>query len=224
MASKMKVLRGKRVRITRLDECGTPLDYDSCGYVVSKGFVEVSLSSVIEEGENFTERNADGELMVSEQAEHNFVRWTGSIQFLEVDPELVPLMTKAVIEYDADSEAVGFRSVEGIVDQWFALELWSGISDKSCPDKNYGYFLLPFCAGGTLADFTIANAVTNFTIENFFTKTGGNWNVGPYDVVADNVGDPAPLAVPIGDDEPHLQRLTTVPPPEPTAGCQPIPS
>lgn len=224
MPKKMKVLRGKRIRVTRLDECGTPIDYDSCGQVVSSGFVEVSLSAEIEEGETFTQPNADGALVISEQGEHNFVRWGGSVELVEVDPELVSLMTRTVVEYDAEGDPVGFRSVEGQIKQYFALELWSGISDKSCPDKNFGYFLLPFVVAGTLGDFTIANDVTNFTVENFFTRTGGEWGVGPYNVVADAQGDPAPLEIPIGPDEPHLQRLTTVPPPDVTAGCQPIPA
>lgn len=221
---KMKVLRGKRIRVTRLNECGVPTTVSDCGQVVSGGFVEVALSPVVEEGESFQEKDADGALYIAEQGEHNFVRWNGSVTLAGADPELVALMTTVALEFDAGGDPVGFRSLEGPIQARFALELWSGIADKSCPGQNYGYFLLPFVAGGTLSEFTITNGVTDFKVENFFTRTGSGWGVGPYDVVLDGSEEPAPLAVAIGDNEPHLQRLTKVPPPAVTAGCVAIPT
>lgn len=222
---RMKVLRGKRIRVTRLDECGTPEDsYDSCGFIVSKGFVTVNLTAEVEEGQDYTQVNADGDLCISEKGEHNFLRWTGSLELCDVDPELVGLMAKVALEYDEDGNVVGYRSMRGRSDVNFAFELWSGISDDSCPDKNYGYFLLPWVTSGTLGDIEIGNDVATFTVENWFTRAAGNWNVGPYDVVPDNLGEPTKLAVPVQEDEHHIQRLTTIKPPEITTSCQPLPS
>ena len=69
----MKIVRGKRVRITRLNPCGEPPAYgEPCSYVVSKGFVTVTMSPQNEEGEELLLLNADGELCVNDHAQHNF--------------------------------------------------------------------------------------------------------------------------------------------------------
>lgn len=218
---KMKVIRGKRIRVTKLGTCGEPPDvYESCALVVSKGFVQVALTAEVETGTELTQQNADGELIVNDQSRHSFKRWTGTIEFAEVDPELISLLTKVTLETDAAGDVVGYRSVEGLIENNFALEVWSGLADQDCSEgEEFGYFLLPFVGGGTVGNITIENGVSTFNIENMFTRSGGEWGIGPYDVVPDVAGDPAPLSVAIQDGEHHVQRPTTVPPPDPTDGC-----
>lgn len=219
----MKVIRGKRIRVTKVDECGNAPDYgEPCSFVVTSGFVTVTLSAQIEEGEEFLQRTANGDLCINEQADHNFKRWTAEIEFCDVDPELISLLTKVTLETDESGDVVGYRSLEGTVSQRFAFELWSGIADQQCVDgREYGYFLLPFVGGGTLGDIEIENDVTTFTIENAFTIGGSQWGVGPYDVVPDGAGGAGPLGTAIQPAEHHVQRLTTIAPPDATVGCQP---
>lgn len=221
----MKIVRGKRIRITRLDACGeVPASADPCSFVVSKGFVTVTLSPQSEEGEEFLLLNADGELCVNDHAQHNFKRWNLEMELCDVDPELVSLITRVTLETDASGATVGFRTSEGRIDEEFAFEIWSGVGEQDCVDgEEYGYMLFPFVSGGIFDDLTIENGVATLTISNAFTKTGGLWGVGPYDVVPDEYGAPAPLAVPIQPGEHHLQRLTTIAPPAVTVGCQPMP-
>lgn len=220
---KMKVLRGKRIRVTRLGDCGLPPDYgEDCSYVVTKGFVTATLTAEIEEGTEITQLDADGDLCISSQSRHNFKRWTISLELCDVDPELVSLLTKVTLETDADGDVVGYRSVQGKIENDFAFELWSGIDDQVCEDgQEYGYFLVPWVSGGTLGDIAIENGAVTFEINNAFSNGGGLWGVGPYDVVPDAAGDPAPLGVAIQDGEHHVQRLTTIAPPDATDGCQP---
>lgn len=219
----MKIVRGKRIRVTRLNACGEAPAYgEACAYVVSKGFVTVTMSPQNEEGEELLLLNADGELCVNDHSKHNFKRWNLSLELCDVDPELVSLLTRVTLETDANGATVGFRSSEGRVDEEFAFELWSGIGEQNCVDgEEYGYLLFPYVAGGVFEDLTIENGVATLTISNAFTQTGGLWGVGPYDVVPDGSGDASPLGVAIQPGEHHVQRLTTVAPPSPTSGCQP---
>lgn len=219
----MKMVRGKRIRVTRLNSCGTPPDYgEACAFVVSKGFVTVTMSPQNEEGAELTQLTADGELCVNSQSKHNFKRWQLSIELCEVDPELVSLLTRVTLETDADGDVVGFRSVEGKIDEEFAFELWSGVGEQDCVNgEEYGYLLFPWVAGGVFEDLTIENGVATTTISNSFTQAGGAWGVGPYDVVPDAVGDPVALGTAIQAGEHHVQRLTTIAPPAAVTGCQP---
>ena len=219
---KMKVIRGKRIRVTKLGNCGAPPDaYEECAYVVSSGFVTVTIAAEVEDGEEITQLNANGELCINSQSKHNFKRWTVSIELCEVDPELISLLTKVTLETDAGGDVVGYRSVQGQIEEEFAFELWSGLDDQVCEDgEEYGYFLLPWVHGGTLGDIEIENGASTFEIANAFTQGGGAWGVGPYDVVPDESGDASPLGVEIQSGEHHVQRITTIAPPEPTDGCQ----
>lgn len=221
----MKVIRGKRIRVTRLGACGAVPDYgESCAFVVSKGFVTVTLTAQVDEGSEIAQFNADGDLCVNDQSKHNFKRWNLGLTLCDVDPELVSMLTKVNLEADTTGDVVGYRSVAGKVDEEFAFELWSGIGDQACEaGEEFGYFLLPWVSGGTLGDITVENGASTFAINNAFTNGGGAWGAGPYDVVPDAGGLGTPLAVPMAADEHHLQRLTTITPPAVTDGCQPMP-
>ena len=105
----------------------------------------------------------------------------------------------------------------------FALEVWSNVPSAVCDPGagvSYGYFLVPFIKGGVIGDFTVGNDAVNFTLSGAKSKDGNNWASGPYDVVKDEAGAPAPLLEEV-DSRDHLwMQLTTVPPPEPS--CDPV--
>ena len=227
MATKpTKIVRGKRLRVTRLGPCGElPEAEEECAQVVTRGFVSVEMSPENEEGDEITQQVADGSLCVDLQSPHEFKRWTLSIELCEVDPDLVSMLTRVSLETDADGDTVGFRSRKGVIEEQFALELWVGVGEDECENgQEYGYLLFPWVAGGTFDSLTVENDAATLTIENAFTRGGGEWGVGPYDVVPDAMGDPEQLGDPMESDEHHLQRTTTIAPPDAQAGCQDMPT
>jgi hypothetical protein len=78
-----------------------------------------------------------------------------------------------------------------------------------------------------VGDITFENAAATFTV-NGIAVVGSQWGTGPYDIrkvlSGPDVGLPAPLLTAIGPlDFRHLQ-LTTLPPPLPGCGCEPLPA
>lgn len=221
----VKVVRGKRVRVTRVDDCGEPItDYEACGYGVSDGFITVTLTADVEDGEDITQMNANGDLCIVDRSRAQTKRWLAEIEFCDVDPGLMSILSNVTLETDAEGDVVGIRSVQGSLDGNFALEVWAGTAGTACQNgATFGYLLLPFVASGNLGDIEVENGNTTFTVENAFTQSGSGWGVGPWDVVKDSGGDAAPLDNPIGPDDHMLLRLTELAPPEPFAGCEPIP-
>ena len=228
MATKrFTVVRGKRLRITRLDECGNPPeDATPCSFVVTKGFISVALSAEIETGDDIVEKNADGDLCINDKSRDQFKRWNVEASFCEVDPSILDMMTNVVVETDYDDNIVGVRQPEGASIDSFALELWTGVPGSDCvPGEatNYGYLLLPFVVGGPLGDVTIENGAATFPVTSF-TKGSGGWGEGPYDVVpTDAENTPGRLATPMGPKEHMLMRLTTIAPPDISEGCEDMP-
>jgi len=223
------VVRGKRLRITRLDECGNaPAAATEDSLVVSSGFITVGLSAVVEEGTDITQLNANGDLCVNDRSRDQFRRWDLEMEFCEVDPSILEMLTNVTLEEDWNSDVVGFRQPEGTTVDSFALEVWTGIPGSDCVPGEasaYGYMLLPFVIGGSLGDITIENGNSTFTTMGH-TKSGGGWGVGPYDVVPTDALDPptaGPLDLAIASGEHMLLRTTTVAPPVAVCGAQAMP-
>jgi hypothetical protein len=201
-----KPLQGETIRVTRLDECGNP-EFGECAYGVSDGFVSVTLTPNAEEGERFLQRNARGRAIVNQRGAPSLNWYDVSIVFQEVDPELFTIVTGLQPYLDDQGNTIGFPVTESdFATANFALEVWMGNAEEECnpgdPLPYYGYNLLPWVVEGALSeDIAIANDLITFTI-NGRTRKGTPWGVGPYDVVRDANGDPAPLPTgcPCGSD------------------------
>lgn len=219
---------GKTIRVTALDKCGAPLDTESDGgFVATDGFISVTLSAEVEDGDEIITKKANGQLCVNEKLSAAFKRFTVEVELCGVHPILADWMTNAVKYSDGGSEnIIGVTVPEGNIEQKFALELWTGISGVACEDgeESSGYFLLPFVNGGRFDDITVdgENAVS-FKITDAYTKGGNDWGVGPYDVYNDGTADgPLPNALDTGD---HLLMIqANVAPPANSDGVQDLPS
>jgi len=220
------MVRGRRMRVTAVDVCGTPVA-GSASTVVTEGFISVGLTGNYNEGENIQVQNASGKTCVTDEGETEFISYDVNIVMCDVDPELYNLFTGNALVADAAGDNVGFRVNSDTIpsDTAFAIELWTGVPTDSCSGgaTPYGYLLLPFIKGGVLGDFTVENAAINMTISNASTKDGNGWGDGTYNVVKD-VGDvDAPLLTPL-DPNDHLHvQYTTVPPPDATNGAVAFP-
>lgn len=219
-------LLGKRIRVTALDSCGVPPAPETeDAFIATDGFISVTLTAETEDGTEIIQRNASGALCVNEKMSNSFKRFTAEIQFCGVNPSLLAMVTNAEVYLDYETNVAGFTVGEGEIDKTFALELWTGLSGVACGDgggEASGYLLLPFVNSGVLGDLTIdgENAVT-FTLTGAYTRGGNSWGAGPYTVVLDEEGAPAPLPAAI-DPLDHLLLVDTALAPPPSA-CDPSP-
>ena len=225
------LIRGRAMRVTRLNGCGATVP-GSQSVVVSKGFISVGLTANTEEGEDIQVTNANGDLCIYDIPAPRFTGYEVEINLCGVDPSLINLLTGQTLVDDPTSAGgdspsrIGFRINSGINldSSGFALELWTGIAGSACEDgeQSYGYLLIPFIKGGVLGDFTVENGAVNFVVQGAISKDGSAWGVGPFDVVTDDNGDPSPLVTAI-DPKDHLHvQTTTIAPPTDQCGGQPL--
>jgi hypothetical protein len=216
----LKPIRGKRMRLTRLDACGVPV-IGSASTLVTKGFISLGLSPQYEDGDAITQANADGDLEINEPADSSLSRVDVEGAFIGVNPDVVEMLTGNPVVLDNTGNAVGFRLQGGIpiLGGW-AVEVWTGLAGQMCAGSPaYGYSLLPFLRGGKIGDVSIENGAVNLTISSS-TRENPGWDVGPYDVVMTGAapGAPGPLLSPIDSRDHWHMQLTTVAPPSITAG------
>lgn len=220
---------GRRIRVTRLDDCGNvPSAGTPDAFVATDGFVSLSLTSEVEEGNEILTRKADGSFCVNELTDPAFKRFTLEMSFCGVNPDLVAIMTNAEAYEDYDLEAAGIVVPEGSISKRFAFELWTGLSGEACGTGEVAgaYLLLPFVAAGVLGDLEVnGEDAIDFNMTGAFTKGGNNWGVGPYDVLynpAVSGGDVLPSAL---DPLDHLLLVRTgVAPPPSACDAQPMPA
>lgn len=207
-------IRGKTVRVTELD-CGVPVTGNAV--VVTDSFVTVSMESEYEEGTEYVQKNANGDLCINERAPDALKRFTVTIDWCRVDPDLFSMVTGAELELDG-ADVVGFRDSEGINDSEFALELWTGVAGQAGCGTGalYGYLLLPRLTGGTYGEFTIEDGSTVSFQTIAYTVGNSGWGVGPYDVIGSPAG---PLDVAITASQHRLVRVTEVAPPASACGA-----
>src|ERR1700742_3359178 len=154
-ASCYNIVRGKMVRVTRLDSCGNfPVPTTANSFVTSSGFISVAYTTDYENGTEIIQKTADGVLCVNDKTCDQFKRLEVKVSFCGVDPDLLSIITSNSVELDAAGNDVGFRISEGVACSNFALELWTGLGGPGeCPLSNQVYTLTE--GGSGLTSFTL---------------------------------------------------------------------
>lgn len=190
----VSLVKGRRIRLTRLDGCGRPV-YGVGSQAVSKGFISVAFTANTTDSDEISVTNAAGEVCVFDPSITSLTGYGVEISFCEVDPDLFALVTGQRTVTDVAGNVVGFAVNTGVsqTDSGFALELWAGTANTDAcatvgASGSYGYLLFPFIRGGIVGDFTIENGAVTFTLSGGNTRDGNNWGRGPYPVIPASVG------------------------------------
>jgi hypothetical protein len=162
-ASCFGVVRGKRVRVTRLDSCGAPPAATTANSLVtSSGFVSVAFAPDYEAGTEIIQKNANGDLCINDLSCDVFKRVRVTISFCNVDPDLYSLITGNSVEVDGAGNDVGYRVSEALACNQFALELWTGIDGQAaCPPTNAVQSITE--GGSGLTSFTLTVTVPGYS-------------------------------------------------------------
>lgn len=226
MTQCVTMARGRRMRLTRTDECGVP-QTGPTGQLVTDGFVSVANAPNISDPEEINQPNANGDPCIDDQGNPIF-RWIDlTMIFCQVDPDAFNIITgnPLVLNDAATPESVGFRvdsEVTGTAH--FGLEIWSGTTGPAACETGtaqFGYWLYPHVLQARVGEWTVENGALTMTL-TARTAGGTGWGVGPYDV-RNSVGatpGPAPLLTPIGSSE-HLHfEVVDLAPPAAACGAQ----
>lgn len=219
--------QGQVARFTRLDSCGKPVYNGNCNQVVTDGFITITISPEVDEGDEITQKKANGKLCLSISPCPQIKYYNLEMQFCEVDPSLVQLINPTW-EPVCDSQTrdvVGFDAVGDLdCSTGYALELWMGTATQvdACSGEGssgqFGYLLIPWVTGGAIGDIEVGGEAITFTFKGR-SKRGSGWGRGPHRVQLDELGSPARLNKPIGRKTDFRQFVTNVAPPDPACGC-----
>lgn len=214
----LPAIKACRARIVRLDACGVPV-VGAKSVASFKGFVSVGRSPEYEEGEEFIQKNACGELCINEKDQSRLKRINMDIQFCTIDPDVVEMTTGNRLLVDGTGNALGWATGENTNEAGFSLEIWQKVAGGVCDlsgNPQWHYWAWPFITNGTLGDMTFENGPFVFNVTGFTKKIAaadqwGGGNTGPFDVL------PASAALLVGEHE--AKYITSTQPPADACGA-----
>jgi hypothetical protein len=235
MGASIPLVKGKTLRLTKINGCGMPIA-GARNRLVTNGYVSLGLTAVMRDATDITQDNAEGKECFVDRTEPERRWYTPALELCAVDPDVVTMLTGWETILDGSDEVVGFRDDKKIESDFgIAFELWSSAkSEDDCPDipttdailaatgsgRKYGYFLF----GGTEwvpGDITISASLATLTLTGR-TIALPHWGTGPYNVTTDDglvTGDPVRLLEPTSKKEHLTVFRTPLAPPAPTDGA-----
>ena len=221
MAICPKVANGDIVRVTRLDNCGAPVEGADNAFV-QDCWPSVAMAPNVQAGADIELTAANGSQCGFKRGRPSFRGFDLTFQFFAASPEFIELLTGSPLVLDFNGDAVGWDDCDVVGD--FAFEVWADVLGEECPDDSDGvwfYLLLPWVGNGRLSwDGTINDGGVTFEVTGN-TRDLGRWSLGPWDVMAaDAEGTAGPLLTEIGAGCHRRAFRTTIAPP--TAACETV--
>lgn len=224
----LSLIKGRKIRVTRLDGCGRVV-YGEYSQVVSEGAVSAAFTANTVDTDEINVPNMAGDRCVFEPSVTSLAGYALEIVFCKVDFDIFEIVTGQALVFDFAGRVIGLE-VDTKIDvsnKGFAIEVWAGAPvGDSCDNPNaqgsFGYLLLPRLEGGYLSDFTIENGAINFTLSGASTREGNQWGTGPYDVMLDEAGEPSVLSQAVSKTAALRLQETGMAPPATTTGARPL--
>lgn len=178
-------VQGAVIRVSRLAADGTIATGASASYVMKK-FIRVSFTPEYEEGDEITEKAADGSVCVTYKSPDTLKRVTMEIAICEPDPEFTEILSGGTILANG-GQSVGYAAPLVGVDpnpNGAALEVWSYAvkGGKRASTNPYFQWVFPYVQLRPGGDRVIENGLLANTFEG--------WGVGN-DQFGDGPGTPA---------------------------------
>ena len=171
-------IQGVSIRVTRLDAAGNLLNNPGDSYTTS-AFIRVSFTPEYEQGDEITEKAADGTVCVVYQSPNTLKRITMELAICEPDPELTQLISGGLLlrkNYGTfstpDRKSIGWSSPavgDDPASNGVALEAWSFAikAGKKSASLPYFHWVFPYVKLRQSGDRVIENGLLANTFEGY---------------------------------------------------------
>lgn len=171
-------IQGVSIRVTRLDASGNLLNAAGDSYTTS-GFLRLSFTPEYEEGDEMTEKGADGTVCVTYKSPDTLKRITMELAICEPDPELTQLISGGLLlrknlgTYASPArKSIGWSSPatgDDPAGNGVAIETWSFaiIDGKKAATLPYFHWVFPYAKLRQSGDRVIENGMLATTFEGY---------------------------------------------------------
>lgn len=174
MADYASSIQGAAIRVTRLAADGSLASGASASYVMQSSFTRLSFTPEFEEGEDITEKGANGEVCVSFKTNDTLKRITLEVAICDPDPQFTELLAGGTL-LAGGSGVVGYQAPQSGIDanpNGSAVEVWSkAISGgRQAAVNPYWHWVFPYVQMRPTGERVIENGL--------LANTFSGWGVG----------------------------------------------
>jgi hypothetical protein len=171
-------IQGVSIRVTRLDASGNLLNEPGDSYTTS-AFMRLSFTPEYEEGDEITEKGANGAVCVTYKSPDTLKRITMELAICEPDPELTQLLSGGLLLRknlgtfaEPDRKSIGWSSPatgDDPAGNGVAIETWSHaiIDGKKASTLPYFHWVFPYAKLRLSGDRVIENGLLANTFEGY---------------------------------------------------------
>jgi hypothetical protein len=171
-------IQGVSIRVTRLDASGNLLNEPGDSYTTS-AFMRLSFTPEYEEGDEITEKGANGAVCVTYKSPDTLKRITMELAICEPDPELTQLLSGGLLlrknlgtYASPDRKSIGWSSPatgDDPAGNGVAIETWSHaiIDGKKASTLPYFHWVFPYAKLRLSGDRVIENGLLANTFEGY---------------------------------------------------------
>lgn len=219
MASRcVSPIKARVARIIKVDVCGNPVT-GAGSVVTTSGFIQIEVEPEYEDGTEYLVRNANDDLCVNEISPNTLKRVNLTIDFCQIDPDAVVLMTGERLLQATGGPPVtgtGVAFGEGALTNRFSLEVWQPVAGSGgCAGgaEQFVYWAFPNVGNTKVGDFTLENAALTLSIEANTKAAAATWGDGP------GTGASYIPGTTVAIDEHFLFNVIALAPPTPACGA-----
>lgn len=209
-------IQARVARFIKLDVCGNPVTGAESAVVVTNGFVSINPSPQYQDGEEHTQRRADGALCVYQKDPSELTRVDLTSNFCVLDPDAIVVITGERLLTTGSATGTGVAYGEGQLTSRYSLEVWQPVTGAGACDpsgnQQFVYWAFMNAGNSKVQDFTFENGPFQFTTVSETQAVGPQWlsRSGADTWLGSNTVEPR---------EHFLHNITTAAPPVPTCGA-----
>lgn len=175
-------IKGRMMRVIKLDTCGNPVTGSGSAMVVSKGFISIKPSPQYEDGVEYLKRLADGSFCVNQKDAGQLKRVQLEIKICTLDPDMMVLTTGSRLLSSSATGTGAMWSENSPVSNHWSLEVWQDVAGRgACTAtglQQYVYWAFMNNQNAQLQDWTIENDILEFTFTAETQAVGTLWGAG----------------------------------------------
>lgn len=209
-------IQARVARLIKLDVCGNPVTGASSAVVVTDGFISIEPSPQYQDGEEHTQRKANGALCVYQKDPSELTRVDLTTNFCVLDPDAIVVISGERLLTTGGVTGTGVAYGEGLLTARHSLEVWQPVAGSGACSadglQRYVYWAFMNAGNAKIQDFTFENAPFQFTTLVETQAVGPLWlsRSGAATWLGSNV---------VETGEHFLHNITTAAPPTATCGA-----
>jgi hypothetical protein len=216
VATCVSPIQARVARLIKLDVCGNPVTGASSAVVSTNGFISIEPSPQYQDGEEHTQRRADGSLCVYKKDPSELTRVDLTTNFCVLDPDAIVVISGERLLTTAGVTGTGVAFGEGQLTARHSLEVWQPVVGAGACDasgaQQYVYWAFMNVGNAKINDFTFENAPFQFSTVAETAAAGPLWlsRSGAATWLGSNT---------VETGEHFLYNITTAAPPTATCGA-----